>query len=1054
MAIECLVLGAGQEVGKSCVVVSINGKRIMFDCGMHMGYADHRRYPDFSLISKSGDFDDALSCVIITHFHLDHIGALPYFTEVCGYNGPIYMTYPTKALAPLMLEDYRKVMVGRGEEEQFTYENILDCMKKGIKPSFLPFHAGPKKIAIHVLGAAMFYASMGDAAMVYTGDYNMTPDRHLGAAQIDRMQLDVLITESTYATTIRDSKYAREREFLKAVSGSLEFVLFQEFVKSRSQEMNRHRLQHTILPPYQREWMIGMKDLFNFFQVHKCVANGGKVLIPTFALGRAQELCILLDDYWERMNLKVPIYFSAVHSFDRSLLDAPGPCVLFATPGMISGGFSLEVFKHWAPSEANLITLPGYCVAGTVGHKLMSGKPTKVDLDKDTQIDVRCQVPFCAFSPYIHLCLQHKKYMFSCSNATKHLYTNLVLTYSFLFQIHQLSFSPHTDAKGIMDLVKFLSPKHVVLVHGEKPKMDLLKARIKSELGIQCYDPANTETVSFPSTQFVKADASNTFIRSSLTPNFKFLKDEVKAMAPLEVCDERVTEGILAMEKGQKVKILHQDELLTMLGTEKAEVEFGYCFALHICSLKRVLPAIEEISVFDENLLLSVLNMKLSNEVGMQDRVGSLEVNSFRLSICKNDKCPHRRNGDGDGNGDGSSEGIYFCCNWSNLDMKLAWRVISLLKNMDSGCLFCCASPTFGSFKMAEMSTETTTAPLLMPRQAAGESQSGGGARPATLALLLGRASGRRGASMLVRETAARQLEERRADWGYSKPVVALDITWNLAFVAVSVVLLICTLEEKPNVPIRVWICGYALQCAVHVVLVWLEYRRRNRRVQEDERTGESDSNFDDSEDDDGRIGAFLTSNGVSYTKRCENLNTMASFVWWLVGFYWMVSGGEILLHNAPRLYWLTVVFLAFDVFFAIFCVVLACLMGIALCCCLPCIIAILYAVAGQEGASEADLSSLPKYRFQVSNDDEKPDVGAGRMVPVESNVGCLAIERVLLPEDADCCVCLSPYEDGTELHSLPCNHHFHATCIVKWLKMNATCPLCKYNILKGYEQA
>lgn len=80
-------------MGKSCVVVTINGKRIMFDCGMHMGYIDHRRYPDFSLISRnSDDFTDSLSCIIITHFHLDHIGALPYFTEVCGYNGPIYMT--------------------------------------------------------------------------------------------------------------------------------------------------------------------------------------------------------------------------------------------------------------------------------------------------------------------------------------------------------------------------------------------------------------------------------------------------------------------------------------------------------------------------------------------------------------------------------------------------------------------------------------------------------------------------------------------------------------------------------------------------------------------------------------------------------------------------------------------------------------------------------------------------------------------------------------------------------------------------------------------------
>ncbi|KAL9259202.1 Cleavage and polyadenylation specificity factor subunit 3-II-like protein [Drosera capensis] len=130
MAIECLVLGAGQEVGKSCVVVNINGKKIMFDCGMHMGYHNHRRYPDFSRISKSGDFDAELACVIITHFHLDHIGGFPYFTEVCGYNGPIYMTYPTKALG-LMLEDFRKVMVDRrGEAERFTSDHIKACMGK------------------------------------------------------------------------------------------------------------------------------------------------------------------------------------------------------------------------------------------------------------------------------------------------------------------------------------------------------------------------------------------------------------------------------------------------------------------------------------------------------------------------------------------------------------------------------------------------------------------------------------------------------------------------------------------------------------------------------------------------------------------------------------------------------------------------------------------------------------------------------------------------------------------------------------------------------------
>ncbi|KAK7407686.1 hypothetical protein VNO78_09699 [Psophocarpus tetragonolobus] len=337
-------------------------------------------------------------------------------------------------------------------------------------------------------------------------------------------------------------------------------------------------------------------------------------------------------------------------------------------------------------------------------------------------------------------------------------------------------------------------------------------------------------------------------------------------------------------------------------------------------------------------------------------------------------------------------------------------------------------------------------APLLRSRHDA--------ARPPALALLLGRATGRRGPSMLVRETAARELEERRADWGYSKPVVALDMSWNMAFVVVSAAMLACTTAEHPNTPIRIWIIGYALQCLVHVALVWLEYRRRSRgqRPLDVESDAASDDAANDSDDGDGTTPANSSRSG--FTKRCESLNTGVSFLWWILGFYWVVSGGDILLQDAPRLYWLAVVFLAFDVFFAIFCVVLACLIGIALCCCLPCIIAILYAVAGQEGASEADLSMLPKYRFRLSsNEDKSSSGGAGSMVPIETSSAYLANERTLLPEDAECCICLCSYEDGAELHALPCNHHFHSSCIVKWLKMNATCPLCKYNILKGNEQ-
>ena len=140
------------------------------------------------------------------------------------------------------------------------------------------------------------------------------------SAWIDGCRPDLLITESTYATTIRDSKRARERDFLK--------------------------------------------------NVHEAVVRGGKVLIPVFALGRAQELLILIESYWERMNdlAGIPLYFSAglterandyyklfiswtnekvKKTFtDRNMFDfrmikqwkpeyaeEPGPMVLFASPG-------------------------------------------------------------------------------------------------------------------------------------------------------------------------------------------------------------------------------------------------------------------------------------------------------------------------------------------------------------------------------------------------------------------------------------------------------------------------------------------------------------------------------------------------------------------------------------------------------------------------------------------------------------------------------------------------------------------------------------------------
>ncbi|CAL9129925.1 unnamed protein product [Musa textilis] len=332
-------------------------------------------------------------------------------------------------------------------------------------------------------------------------------------------------------------------------------------------------------------------------------------------------------------------------------------------------------------------------------------------------------------------------------------------------------------------------------------------------------------------------------------------------------------------------------------------------------------------------------------------------------------------------------------------------------------------------------------------------------AQPAPLAALLGRAAGPRGGpSVLVRGTAALHLQERRVDWAYSRPVVVLDIAWNLVFTAASAAVLCATTSERPNTPVRVWLLGYALQCLIHVVFVWGEYRRRRRRSGGESRLegggGDGEQTLPESDamdsEDDAAPPEVGSGRRASIAKRCESINTMASFIWWIVGFCWVVSGGEALLKNAPTLYWLTVVFLTFDALFAIFCIALACIIGIALCCCLPCVIAILCAVIGQEGASDSDISILPRYRYSEPCGDGQKTFKEGLMVPILNNHDISTGERVLLREDADCCICLSSYEDGTLLLALPCNHHFHSSCIVKWLRINATCPLCKYHILNG----
>ena len=95
------------QVGRSCLYIEFKGKRIMLDCGIHPAYNGIGGLPYFDEIDPS-----TIDLLLISHFHLDHCAALPYFLEKTNFKGKVFMTHPTKAIYKMLLSDYVKVNSG------------------------------------------------------------------------------------------------------------------------------------------------------------------------------------------------------------------------------------------------------------------------------------------------------------------------------------------------------------------------------------------------------------------------------------------------------------------------------------------------------------------------------------------------------------------------------------------------------------------------------------------------------------------------------------------------------------------------------------------------------------------------------------------------------------------------------------------------------------------------------------------------------------------------------------------------------------------------------
>jgi len=160
--LEIKPLGAGCEVGRSCVLMSFKGYKILFDCGVHPAHTGLASLPYFDDIDPS-----EIDLLLVTHFHMDHCGAVPYFTEKTGFRGRVFMTHATKAIYKILMHDAARL--DRNDDKLFDEQDMLKSMEKielldyhqhlqhkGIK--FWCYNAG------HVLGACMFMVEVAGEA--------------------------------------------------------------------------------------------------------------------------------------------------------------------------------------------------------------------------------------------------------------------------------------------------------------------------------------------------------------------------------------------------------------------------------------------------------------------------------------------------------------------------------------------------------------------------------------------------------------------------------------------------------------------------------------------------------------------------------------------------------------------------------------------------------------------------------------------------------------------------------------------------------------------------
>lgn len=455
--VSLMTLGGFGQVGRSCMLLTTPDSKILIDCGINPGARNPME--SFPRLDWANITLDDLDAVVISHAHLDHTGFLPVLCKY-GYKGPIYCTEPTLPMMNLIQLDAIKVAAAQGRTPMYSDRDVKQIMKQAITiPYGTVTDISPDiKLVLanagHILGSALchFHIGNGDHNFVYSGDLKFAKSILFESASWNFPRVETLLIESTYGAKedIQPSRPEVESAFINAVN--------------------------TVL-----------KD-------------GGKVLIPIPAVGRAQEIMMVIDQYMKSGEMvEAPVFYegmiaeaSAIHEaypeylarelrqkiletddnpFDSEYftnvehpdareepLREGSPAIIIATSGMLEGGPVLEYFRNIAPDKKNKILFVSYQVNGTLGRRVLDGARQVSLIGREGKVEV------------VNI---------NCG-------------------IERLDgFSGHSDYNQLISFVHKLRPKlrRVLVNHGERRKSENLSMSIRRMFRVPAHYPQIQEAI-------------------------------------------------------------------------------------------------------------------------------------------------------------------------------------------------------------------------------------------------------------------------------------------------------------------------------------------------------------------------------------------------------------------------------------------------------------------------------------------------------------------------------------------------------------------------------